>query len=95
MKLKKDYTSVTARSWSEASLISLNEGDAAIVAKADGSVCLHMPGDMEAVSLGHAHAMLMSMVLSGTPGLEQIYRALCEAQGHSLDCANAPEDVVH
>jgi len=94
-KLKKDYTSVTARTWSEESQISLSEGDAAIVAKADGSICLHMPGDMDAVSLGHAHAMLMSMVMSGTPGLEPIYKALCEAQGHSLDCASAPEDVVH
>ncbi len=86
---------MTGRGWSEESQISLGEGDAAIVARADGTLMLHMPGDMEAVSLGHSHAMLMSMVLSGTAGLESIYRALCEAQGLSLDCANAPEDVVH
>lgn len=93
--MSKDYTSVTKRTWSEESRISLSEGEAAIVTRPDGSICLHIPGDMEEVSLGHSHAMLMSMVLSGTPELEPIYEALCKAQGHSLDCANAPEDVVH
>ena len=80
---------VTERTASEESQISLNEGDAAIVARADGSLCLHLPGDMEEVSLGHSHAMLMSMVLSGTPLTEPIYRALCEAQHVSLDLVEA------
>jgi len=82
---------VTNRTWSEDSRISLNEGDAAVVAKADGTLCLHMPGSMETVSLGHSHAMLMSMVLSGTPMVEPIYRALCEAQGASLDLAGVED----
>ena len=91
----KDYTTVTKRSWSEESQIELKPGDAAIVARADGSLCLHMPGDMEAVSLGHAHAMLGSMVLSGTPQMEGLYQALLVAQGQSLDLANADESVVN
>jgi len=95
-KLKnQDYTQVTGRRWSEESQISLEEGDAAIVAKADGSLHLHIPGDMEAVSLGHSHAMLMSLVMSGTPLLEPVYRALCEAQHASLDLAGADESVVN
>lgn len=93
--MKKDYTSVTERTWSEESQISLKKGEAAIVTRPDGSLCLHIPGEMDEVSAGHTHAMLMSMVLSGTPATEEIYRALCEAQGISLDCASAPEDVVH
>lgn len=94
-KLKKDYTSVTGRGWSETSQISLNEGDAAIVARADGTLCLHLPGDMEQVSLGHAHAMMMSLALSGTPMVEPVYQALCKAQGESLDLAGADESVMH
>lgn len=78
---------MTERKWSEQSQIELNEGDAAIVTRADGSLCLHIPGDMEDVSIGHSNAMLMALALSGTPLAEPIYRALCEAQGVSLDLA--------
>lgn len=90
-KLPKDYTSVTERTWSEESQISLKKGEAAIVTRPDGSLCLHIPGSMEEVSLGHSHAMLMSMVLSGTPLIEPIYRALCQAQGQNLDLAGVSE----
>ena len=91
----QDYTDVTSRGWSEENRISLEEGDAAIVARADGSLCLHIPGSMETVSLGHAHAMMMSLALSGTPLVEPIYRALCEAQDVSLDLADADESVMN
>jgi hypothetical protein len=91
--LKKDYTTVTERTWSEESQIELSPGDAAIVTRADGSLCLFIPGDMEEVSIGHAHAMLMSLVLSGTPMVEPIYQALCQAQGQSLDLAEADESL--
>jgi hypothetical protein len=90
---KPDYTEVTERTWSEESQISLSEGDAAIVTKADGTICLHIPGAMDEVSLGHSHAMLMALVLSGTPLIEPIYAALCEAQGMSLDLADAGEGL--
>lgn len=92
---KLDYTDVTSRGWSEESRILLEEGDAAIVARADGSLCLHIPGNMETVSLGHAHAMMMSLALSGTTLVEPIYRALCEAQSVSLDLADADESVMN
>lgn len=84
----QDYTTVTKRTWSEESQIELSEGDAAIVTRADGSLCLYLPGDMDAVSIGHSHAMLMALVLSGTPLVEPIYVALLQAQGQSLDLAD-------
>ena len=84
---------MTERTWSEESQISLSEGDAAIVTKADGTICLHIPGNMDEVSLGHSHAMLMVLVLSGTPLVEPIYAALCEAQGMSLDLADVGEGL--
>ncbi len=87
----KDYTSVSKRTWSHKNEISLKEGEAAIVTRPDGSIVLHIPGDMEEVSLGHTHAMLMSLALSGTPLTEPIYRALCKAQGVSLDLVSAGE----
>jgi hypothetical protein len=86
---------VTERTASEESQISLNEGDAAIVARADGSICLHLPGDMETVSIGHSHAMLMALVLSGTPMTEPIYYALCEAQHASMDLVEADESLAN
>lgn len=82
---------MTERTWSEESQISLGPGDAAIVAKADGTICLHIPGAMDEVSLGHSHAMLMALVLSGTPLVEPIYDSLCQAQNMSLDLADAGE----
>jgi len=88
----KDYTSVSERTWSEESQISLKKGEAAIVTRPDGSITLHIPGSMDEVSLGHTHAMLMSLALSGTPLAEPIYRALCKAHGLSLDLAGAGEN---
>ena len=83
---------MTERTWSDETQISLSEGDAAIVAKADGTICLHIPGSMEEVSLGHSHAMLMALALSGTPLAEPIYKALCRAQGISLDLADVDDN---
>lgn len=79
---------MTERTYSEKSQIELKPGDAAIVTRADGSLCLHIPGDMEEISIGHSNAMLMALALSGTPLAEPIYRQLCEAQGLSLDLAD-------
>ena len=84
----QDYTRVTNREYSEKSQIELKQGDAAIVTRADGSLCLHIPGSLEEVSIGHSNAMLMALVLSGTPMAEPIYRKLCEVQGASLDLAD-------
>ena len=92
--MSQDYTGITSRSWTEEREIDLADGETALVVRADGSLLIHIPGEMDAMStFAQETVMLAAMLLSGTPMAETLFHQAVEIREQSLELASVAEEV--
>ena len=94
--MSQDYTGVTSRRWTESQNVTIEKGEVALVGHADGSLVLHIPGNVDdEATQSQQLIMLASLLLSGTPMVKPIFDQIVDLREQNLELASTPEDTVH